>query len=113
MFDPTFSPCSGQCSWLPTGKRRCPHIERWFLTPLAAGRNGSPYIRQLAGRVLGHGEDEAGKDFGRHYLLLEGIDAKIHLIYHTPELEAPRSRGQLGANSFIELPKRLEMAGGC
>lgn len=65
-------------------------------------------MRLLEGRVLGHGENEAGKDFGRHYMLLEGIDARIHLIYYTPEMEEARSRGQLGANSFIQLCKRFE-----
>lgn len=65
-------------------------------------------IKHLEGRVLGHGENETGKDFGRHYMLLEGIDAKIHLIYYTPEMEEARSRGQLGANSFIQLCKRFE-----
>jgi type IV secretory pathway VirD2 relaxase len=65
-------------------------------------------IKQLEGRVLGHGEDENGRNFGKHYLLLEGIDAKIHLIYHTPELQEARSRGQLRVNSFIELRKRFQ-----
>ncbi|MFL6451385.1 MAG: DUF3363 domain-containing protein [Bryobacteraceae bacterium] len=60
-------------------------------------------IKNLEGRVLGHGEDETGKNFGRHYMLLEGIDAKIHLIYYTPELEEARTRGQLGANAFVSL----------
>lgn len=34
------------------------------------------------------------------FMLLEGTDAKIHLIYYTPDLEEARSRGQLGANAF-------------
>jgi type IV secretory pathway VirD2 relaxase len=65
-------------------------------------------IRQLEGRVLGHGEDESGKNFGKQYMLLEGVDAKIHLIYHTPEMQEARSRGQLVANSFVKLRKRFE-----
>lgn len=65
-------------------------------------------ITRLDGRVLGHGEDEAGKNFGRHFILLEGTDAQIHLMYYTPELEDARSRGQLGTNSFVELRKRFE-----
>jgi hypothetical protein len=65
-------------------------------------------IKHLEGRVLGHGEDEGGKNFGRHYMLLEGTDAKIHLIYYTPELEEGRSRGQLGVNSFVRLQKCFE-----
>ncbi len=65
-------------------------------------------IQKLEGRILGHGEDEGGRNFGRHYLLLEGVDAKIHLIYYTPELEESRSRGQLFANSFIRLQKQFQ-----
>jgi hypothetical protein len=65
-------------------------------------------IKHLEGRVIGHGEDEGGKNFGRHYMLLEGTDAKIHLIYYTPELEEARSRGQLGINSFLALRKMFQ-----
>lgn len=65
-------------------------------------------IARLDGRVLGHGEDEAGKNFGRHFMLLEGTDARIHLIYYTPELEESRNRGQLSTNSFIQMRKRFE-----
>lgn len=65
-------------------------------------------IKHLEGRVLGHGEDEDGTNFGRHYVLLEGTDAKIHLIYYTPELEEARSRGQLGTNSFAKLQRKFE-----
>jgi type IV secretory pathway VirD2 relaxase len=65
-------------------------------------------IKHLEGRVLGHGEDEDGKNFGRHYMLLEGTDAKIHLIYYTPALEEARSRSQLSTNSFVRLQKKFE-----
>lgn len=65
-------------------------------------------IKRLEGRVLGHGEDEGSTTFGRHYMLLEGTDAKIHLIYYTPELEEDRSRGQLAVNSFVKLEKRFQ-----
>lgn len=65
-------------------------------------------IKHLEGRVLGHGEDESGNNFGKHYMLLEGTDAKVHLIHYTPEMEEARSRGQLGTNSFIQLRKRFE-----
>jgi hypothetical protein len=65
-------------------------------------------IQRLEGRILGHGEDDGGKNFGRHYLLLEGVDAKIHLIYYTPELEESRSRGQLFVNAFVRLQKQFK-----
>jgi type IV secretory pathway VirD2 relaxase len=65
-------------------------------------------IKALDGRVLGHGEDENGRNFGRHYVLLEGTDAKIHFLYYTPALEEARSRGDLVTNSFVQLRKRFE-----
>ncbi len=65
-------------------------------------------IQRVEGRILGHGEDEGGRNFGRHYLLLEGVDAKIHLIYYTPELEESRSRGQLSVNAFVRLQKQFQ-----
>ncbi len=65
-------------------------------------------LKALDGRVLGHGEDENGKNFGRHFILLEGTDAKIHLIYYTPALEEARSRGELATNSFVQLKRRFE-----
>jgi type IV secretory pathway VirD2 relaxase len=68
-------------------------------------------IKYLEGRVLGHGEDDDGRNFGHHHMLLEGTDAKIHLIYYTPELEEARSRGQLGVNSFVKLMKSFENGG--
>ncbi len=65
-------------------------------------------LKAVEGRVLGHGEEEDGRGAGRHYLLLEGTDATVHLIYYTPEMEASRSRGQLRANSFVRLQKQFE-----
>jgi hypothetical protein len=65
-------------------------------------------IQRLEGRILGHGEDEGGRNFGRHYFLLEGVDAKIHLIYYTPELEESRSRGRLSVNAFVRLQKQFQ-----
>jgi hypothetical protein len=64
-------------------------------------------LKTLEGRVLAHGEEEAGKGAGRHYLLLEGTDAQVHLIYYTPEMEEARSRGKLRTNSFVLLQKQF------
>jgi type IV secretory pathway VirD2 relaxase len=61
-------------------------------------------LKMVAGRVLLHAEDEGN---GRRYLLLEGIDAKIHLIYHTDVIEQARRTGQLAVNSFVRLEKRF------
>jgi hypothetical protein len=65
-------------------------------------------LKILEGRVLAHGEEEVGKAAGRHYLPLEGTDAKVHLIYYTPEMEEARSSGKLRSNSFIRLQKQFE-----
>jgi hypothetical protein len=64
-------------------------------------------IRNLSaveGRVLLHAEDEAS---GRRCLLLEGTDAKVHLLYHTREIEEARRVGKLAVNSFVRLEKRF------
>jgi type IV secretory pathway VirD2 relaxase len=51
----------------------------------------------LNGRVLTHGEE----DSGRQYLLLEGTDARIHFIYHTPEVSSAWGNGKLRPNAFV------------
>ena len=56
----------------------------------------------VEGRVLVHGQDEQS---GRNYLMLEGTDARVYLINHTPEIEAARSRGELRTNSFVRLSR--------
>jgi type IV secretory pathway VirD2 relaxase len=61
----------------------------------------------VEGRILIHGEEDHS---GRSYLMLEGTDAKVHLIYHTPEIEEARSRGGLRSNSFVRL-RKLSVAG--
>jgi len=59
----------------------------------------------IAGRVLVHGEDE---QFGRSYLMLEGIDARVHFIHYSPEIEEARARGELRTNSFARLRRVLD-----
>jgi type IV secretory pathway VirD2 relaxase len=64
-------------------------------------------IRQLEGRVLGHGQEDAT---GRAYVLIEGTDEKVHFIYYDDSIESARHQGQMKANSFVRLrrvsPKR-------
>ena len=62
-------------------------------------------LTSVEGRVLVHGEEEAGRETGRGYLMLEGTDARIHHVYYTPEMEDARRRGALKTNSFIRLRK--------
>jgi type IV secretory pathway VirD2 relaxase len=59
-------------------------------------------VTSVEGRVLVHGQDE---QTGRNYLMLEGIDAKVHFIQYTPEMEEARSRGELRVNSFVRMRK--------
>jgi len=61
-------------------------------------------LKIVEGRVLLHAEDEAS---GRRYLLLEGVDAKVHLIYHTDSIEEARRAGKLAVNNFVRLEKRF------
>jgi hypothetical protein len=65
-------------------------------------------ISVLEGRVLGHRHDE-GAD--RPYLLLEGFDGRIHLLWQNPQIEAKRRQGLLRVNSFAGMEKHL--AGSC
>jgi hypothetical protein len=64
-------------------------------------------IPALDGRVLTHGED----DSGRQYLLLEGTDARVHFIYHTPEMSADWGSGKLRPNAFVRF-RRVSGADG-
>jgi len=61
-------------------------------------------LQSVAGRVLLHTEDE---QTGKRYMLVEGTDAKIHLIYHTRAIEGARSEGKLAVGSFIRIEKRF------
>jgi type IV secretory pathway VirD2 relaxase len=65
-------------------------------------------LKVVEGRVLAQGEDESGRGAGRHYLLLEGTDGHVHLVYYTPEMEQARNQGKLRTNSFVRLQKLFE-----
>jgi hypothetical protein len=59
-------------------------------------------LKSIEGRVLLHGEDEGT---GRNFMLLEGTDAMVHCVYHTPEISEARGRGGLRADSFVRVQK--------
>src|SRR5260221_5745404 len=61
-------------------------------------------LQSVAGRVLLHTEDE---QTGKRYMLVEGTDAKVHLIYHTSAIDEARSELQLTVGSFIRIQERL------
>jgi hypothetical protein len=44
----------------------------------------------------------------KRYMLVEGTDAKVHLIYHTSAIEEARSEGKLAVGSFIRIQKRFK-----
>ncbi len=60
--------------------------------------------RSIEGRVLVHGEDEQS---GRRYLMLEGVDARVHFIEYTTEMEEARARDELRTNTFARLRRVL------
>ncbi len=61
-------------------------------------------LQSIAGRVLLHTEDE---QTGKRYMLVEGTDAKVHLIYHTGTIEKARNQGKLAVDNFIRIEKRF------
>jgi type IV secretory pathway VirD2 relaxase len=68
-------------------------------------------LKSLEGRVVLHGEEEAGQEAGRIYLLLEGTDGRLHHVYYTPEIHYARSLGKLRTNSFIRLRRMFTEEG--
>lgn len=64
----------------------------------------------IEGRVLAHGEEESGPNLGKGFMLLEGTDARVYYVEHTPEIEAARGQAKLRANSFARL-RRLFVDG--
>jgi type IV secretory pathway VirD2 relaxase len=61
-------------------------------------------LQSVAGRVLLHTEDE---QTGKRYMLVEGTDEKVHLIYHTDAIEEARKQGKLVVDNFIRIEKRF------
>jgi type IV secretory pathway VirD2 relaxase len=61
-------------------------------------------LQRVAGRVLLHTEDE---QTGKRYMLIEGTDAIVHLIYHTGAIEEARAEGKLRVGNFVRIEKRF------
>ena len=61
-------------------------------------------LQSVAGRVLLHTEDE---QTGKRYMLVEGTDGKVHLIYHMSAIEQARSEGKLAVKNFVRIEKRF------
>jgi Protein of unknown function (DUF3363) len=59
-------------------------------------------LRNIEGRVLGHGEEEGS---GKRYMLLEGTDGKLHYLTHTPQIDEARSQDKLKPDSFVTIQR--------
>ena len=65
-------------------------------------------LTHLEGRVLAHGQEEFS---GRMYLMMEGMDGKVHFLYQTDEIQEARRQGQLRVNSFTRIEKQFSEEG--
>ncbi len=61
-------------------------------------------LQRVAGRVLLHTEDE---QTGKRYMLVEGTDGKVHLIYHTSAIEEARSDRETCGGPFHSYRKTV------
>lgn len=61
-------------------------------------------ISTLEGRVLGHGQEESSD---HPYLLLEGVEGKIHFISQNAEIQAARRDGQFRTNAFVRIERQF------
>ena len=59
-------------------------------------------IENLEGRVLAHVYDDTT---GAPQMILEGTDAHVHFIRHTPAMEQMRQEGGLKPNSFVSMER--------
>lgn len=64
-------------------------------------------LTQIEGRVVAHGQEE---NTGQAYLMVEGVDGKVYLLYQNEEIQNARHKRQLGINSFVRLEKRFSGA---
>jgi len=65
-------------------------------------------ITHIQGRVLAHGQEESPD---RMYLMIEGVDGKVHFLYQTDEIQNARRQGQLRVNAFVRIEKQFSQEG--
>ena len=78
------------------------HMEFASAPNLPIVADGWKRFKQLEGRVLGHGEEEST---GKRYLLIEGVDGKVHYLPHRRETEELRATHRLRNNQFVTIRK--------
>ncbi len=61
-------------------------------------------MTHIEGRVLGHGQEKYGD---RMYVMIEGVDGKVHFLHQTDEIQNARRQGQLSVNSFTRIGKQF------
>ena len=64
-------------------------------------------LTHVEGRVVAHGQEE---DTDRMYLMVEGVDGKVHLLYQNEDIQNARHKKQLAINSFVRIEKRFSDA---
>ncbi len=65
-------------------------------------------MTRIEGRVLAHGQEEYSD---RMYLMIEGVDGKVHFLHQTDEIQNARRQGQLSVNSFTRIGKQFSEDG--
>src|SRR6266480_5551143 len=65
-------------------------------------------MTHLEGRVLAHGQEESTD---RMYLIIEGVDGKVHFLNQTDEIQNARRQGRLRVNSFARIEKQFSEEG--
>jgi len=65
-------------------------------------------MTHIEGRVLAHGQEEYSD---RMYLIIEGVDGKVHLLYQTDEIQNARQQGKLRVNAFVLIEKQFAEEG--
>jgi type IV secretory pathway VirD2 relaxase len=57
-------------------------------------------LQILEGRVIGHGQEDLT---GRPYVLIEGIDCRVHFVYQERGISLARNKGLMRVNSFVRI----------
>ena len=65
-------------------------------------------LTHIEGRVLGHGQEEY-RD--RMYVMIEGVDGKVHFLHQTDEIQNARRQGLLSVNAFVRIEKQFSEEG--
>jgi type IV secretory pathway VirD2 relaxase len=65
-------------------------------------------LTHVEGRVLAHGQEEYSD---RMYLMIEGVDGRVHFLHQTDEIQNARRQGQLRVNSFARIEKQFSAEG--